>query len=51
MGIKDQLIKLKAVTLDEIQAVVEKIIKPKEMRLALIGPFTDEAKYNKYCGP
>ncbi len=47
----ESLIKLKAVTLDEIQAVVEKIIKPKEMRLALIGPFADEDKFSKYCGP
>jgi predicted Zn-dependent peptidase len=44
------LVKLKAVTLDEIQAVVEKIIKPGEMRLALIGPFADEAKFKKYLG-
>ncbi|MBT3249430.1 MAG: insulinase family protein [Candidatus Pacebacteria bacterium] len=48
--IDEVLVKLKAVTLEEIQDVVDKIIKPGEMRLALIGPFADEDKFKKYLG-
>jgi len=46
----EALIKLKAVTLDEIQAVAKKIIQPGQLRLAIIGPFKDEDKFKKYLG-
>ena len=48
--IDEVLTKLNAITLDEIEAVIKKIIKPGEMRLTLIGPFADEAKFKKYLG-
>ena len=44
------MVKLKAVTLDDIQAVAAKIIKPGQLRLAVIGPFKDEAKFKQYLG-
>jgi predicted Zn-dependent peptidase len=33
------------VTLEEVQAVLEQLIKPGELRLAVIGPFKDTAKF------
>ncbi len=40
--------KLRAVSLDDIEQVVKKIIQPGQLRLSLIGPFADEAKFKKY---
>ncbi len=48
--VEETLTKLKAVTLDEIQAVAAKIIKPGEMRLALLGPFAAEDRFKQYLG-
>ena len=42
------LAKIKAVSLDEVQSLITKLIQPKQLRLAVIGPFTDEAKFTKY---
>jgi predicted Zn-dependent peptidase len=42
--------KIRAVELDDIQRVIEKIIKPGEMRLAIIGSFEDENQFKKYLG-
>lgn len=44
------LVKMRAVNLDEIQTLVEKIIQPGQLRLAVIGSFTDEDKFKKYLG-
>jgi predicted Zn-dependent peptidase len=42
--------KIRAVELDDIQRVIEKIIQPGEMRLAIIGSFEDENQFKKYLG-
>lgn len=39
--------KLKAVNLEEVTAVAKRLIKPGQLRLAVIGPFTEKAKFEK----
>jgi predicted Zn-dependent peptidase len=39
--------KLQAVNLEEVTAVAKRLIKPGQMRLAVIGPFTEKAKFEK----
>lgn len=46
--VDEALAKLRAVTLDEVQTVGQKLIKPDELRLAMIGPFDDEDKFRQY---
>ena len=36
-----------AVTLEQVQAVAEKYFLPNEMKLAVIGPYKDQAKFEK----
>ncbi|MBU1967082.1 insulinase family protein [Patescibacteria group bacterium] len=42
------LAKLRAVGLNQVQQVVERLIKPGEMRLALIGPFKDKERFERF---
>ena len=47
----DELLsKIKAVSLAKVQALITKLIQPGQLRVAVIGPFTDEAKFTKYLG-
>lgn len=46
----ETLEKLCAVELDQVQQVMERLIKPGELRLALIGPFKDKAQFKKFLG-
>ena len=39
--------KIQQVTIQDVQDVFKLLIKPGEMRLALIGPYKDEAKFEK----
>lgn len=39
--------KLRAINLDQVRAVAEKIILADETRLAVIGPYSDEARFKK----
>ncbi len=41
-SLDEVLVKLRAVTLAEVQVVVEKVIRPQQLRLAVIGPFKDD---------
>lgn len=41
--------RLKAVTLDEVNQLAQTLLKPGEMRLALIGPF-EQTEFEKYVG-
>lgn len=47
---EEDLAKMKAVTLEEVQAAAETIIQPGEMWLALIGPFAeaDKTRFEKF---
>ena len=38
---------VKAVTLDQVQSLVEELIKPGELRLALIGPYKDRKAFEQ----
>jgi len=44
---EEVLVKLQAVTLDEIAAVANRLVKPGQLRLAVIGPFENKAKFEK----
>ncbi len=39
--------KIQAVTIEDVQKIVTQLIKKNEMRLALIGPYKDQAKFNE----
>jgi predicted Zn-dependent peptidase len=39
--------KIGAVTLKQVNAVAKELFKPEEMRLAIIGPYDDEARFEK----
>lgn len=41
---------IKAVTLSEVNRVASDLIKPGELRFAIIGPYKDEGKFEKYVG-
>jgi len=40
--------KITAVTLDDVHTIAKRMILKKELRLAVIGPFKDEAKFEKF---
>jgi predicted Zn-dependent peptidase len=47
----DELIKrIMAVTLDDVNRVAKRLIKPDEVRLTMIGPFKDEKRFKKLLG-
>lgn len=43
----EALAKIRAVTVDEVQQLLEDILQPNELRLALIGPFKDQQPFDE----
>jgi predicted Zn-dependent peptidase len=40
--------KIQAVTLDQVHALAQKLLKPEQLRLAVIGPFKDQQKFEHF---
>lgn len=45
---EESLAELRAVELDEVQAVIEELIQPDKLRLALIGPYEDQKRFEQF---
>ena len=44
---KDDLDKIKAVTLEDVRSVVDEIFKEDKLNLAIVGPFKDSEPFKK----
>ena len=44
---EDELVKIKAVTLENIKSVIKEVFKEDRLNLALIGPFKDTEPFKK----
>ncbi len=42
------LAELRAVSLDEVQAVIDELIQPDKLRLAIVGPHDDQAQFEQF---
>jgi predicted Zn-dependent peptidase len=40
--------KIQVVTLDQVHALAQKLLKPEQLRLAVIGPFNDQQKFEHF---